>query len=80
MTPRLKNGLFVTLIFLCGWFSSQALAGQPHMQAALAALGTAENQLVKAAPDKGGHRAKALALVRQAKIQVKAGIAYDAIR
>lgn len=78
MGPRLKSGLMLTLIFLCGWLSGQAAAGQPHMQAALVALNTAENQLVKAAPDKGGHRVKAIALVRQAKTEVKAGIGYDA--
>lgn len=80
MAPRLKTGLFILITFLGGWFSGQALALQGHMQAALMALTTAENQLLKATPDKGGHRVKALALVRQAKAEVKAGISYDASR
>lgn len=48
---------------------------QPHMQAALAALTSARNNLDKANPDKGGHRAKALDLIKQAIDEVNAGIA-----
>src|SRR6185436_2645266 len=39
---------------------------QPHMTAALAALESAKNNLERATGDKGGHRAKALDLVREA--------------
>ena|SRR5262252_7970840 len=48
---------------------------QPHMQAALDALTSARNNLDKAQPDKGGHRAKAIDLVKQAIDEVNAGIA-----
>lgn len=47
---------------------------QPHMTAAVAALESAKNNLERATADKGGHRAKALDLVRDAIDQVKKGI------
>jgi hypothetical protein len=47
---------------------------QPHMQAALTALESARNNLDKATPDKGGHRAKAIDLVKSAIDEVKLGI------
>lgn len=52
-------------------------ADQPHMQAALDALRTAQRELEAATEDKGGHRVKALRLVRQAIDQVDKGIRYD---
>ena len=60
---------------------SAPLAGapdQPHMTAALAALESARNNLERATSDKGGHRAKALDLVKDAISEVKRGI--DAAR
>jgi hypothetical protein len=56
---------------------TSAKADQPHMQAALDALRAAERQLKEATPDKGGHRVKALQLVRDAITQVEKGIEYD---
>jgi hypothetical protein len=50
---------------------------QPHMRAALAQLKSAREQLDKAKPDKGGHRAKALALTKEAIDQVQKGIEHD---
>jgi len=47
---------------------------QPHMQAALDALRSAQTNLEKATADKGGHRAKAMDLVKQAIDEVKLGI------
>jgi hypothetical protein len=52
-------------------------ADQPHMQAALQSLQTAKAQLQRADRDKGGHRARAEALVEQALAEVRAGIAFD---
>jgi hypothetical protein len=52
-------------------------ADQPHMQAALQALGNARAELQQATHDKGGHRARALKLVDQAMAEVQAGIAFD---
>lgn len=51
---------------------------QPHMQAALAALESAKNNLERATADKGGHRGKALDYVKDAISEVKKGI--DAAR
>jgi len=47
---------------------------QPHMQAALDALESARNNLDKANADKGGHRANAIQLVKDAIAEVKLGI------
>lgn len=47
---------------------------QPHMRAALAALESAKNNLERATSDKGGHRANALDLVKDAISEVKKGI------
>ena len=54
----------------------QALAAQPHMDAALSALQTARSELNAAIADKGGHRVKALADIDDAIHEVKAGIEY----
>ncbi|MBI5612869.1 MAG: hypothetical protein HY942_07380 [Gammaproteobacteria bacterium] len=54
-----------------------AAADQPQMHAALSSLKEAERHLEKATTDKGGHRAKALELVRDAIREVNRGIAYD---
>lgn len=50
---------------------------QPHMQSALSSLKSAQQQLEKATADKGGHRVKAMALTRDAILQVEKGIAFD---
>lgn len=50
---------------------------QPHMYAALQQLNAAHAQLAKGSSDKGGHRAAAMRLTRDAIEQVKKGIAYD---
>jgi len=50
---------------------------QPHMESALDHLQEAQVQLQKAQHDKGGHRARALALVERAKAEVKAGMKFD---
>lgn len=49
-------------------------APQPHMKAALQALENAAASLEKAADDKGGHRVKAIGLVKDAIDQVQRGI------
>lgn len=57
--------------------AGRVTADQPRMQLALDNLERAENNLEHASNDKGGHREKALDLVRQAKDEVKKGISYD---
>ncbi len=64
-----KNGLSKTA-------ASATTKSQPHMTAALAALGTAYSELNSAAHDKGGFRVKAMADVQTAMANVTAGINY----
>lgn len=56
--------------------SGVAMAQQPNMQNALNALFSARSSLQMAAPNKGGHRDRAITLVNQAIAEVEAGIAY----
>ena len=51
-----------------------ATPDQPHMERAKDALESAKNNLERATADKGGHRAKALDLVKDAISEVKKGI------
>ncbi len=48
---------------------------QPRMKAALTATASAIRQLEKAAPNKEGHRVKALGHLREAEKEIKLGIA-----
>ena len=50
---------------------------QPKMRQALDSLRSAERALENATHDKGGHRAKALQLTKQAIDEVQAGIKFD---
>jgi hypothetical protein len=50
---------------------------QPHMRLALDALRSAEHHLGEATGDKGGHRLRAIQLVRQAEAEVQRGIEWD---
>lgn len=76
MKTQFKLGVAAVSLFLLGLVSGQALAGQPHMQNALAALDTAQSELKSAEADKGGHRANAMRLVAQAKDEVRAGMRF----
>ena len=62
--------------------SSNLMVAQPaetqtHMSAALDHLQQAEKELEAASHDKGGHRVKAISLIKQAEAQVQQGIQYD---
>ena len=59
-----------------GLVNSASAEPQPHMKVALTHLEQAKAALEKAAPDKGGHRVKALELTEQAIVQVRDGIEY----
>jgi hypothetical protein len=54
----------------------QARGPHPHIQTARRALVVADRQLSEAAHDYGGHRAKALELVKQAQAEVQEALAY----
>jgi hypothetical protein len=49
---------------------------QPNMEGALGHLRQAEASLAKAESNKGGHREKAMELIKQAESEVRAGMAY----
>jgi len=51
-----------------------AAQDQPHMTAALAALESAKNNLDHATADKGGHRGRAIDLIKDAIDEVNKGI------
>ena len=51
-------------------------ADQPHMDQALGHLHAAQSELEKAEADKGGHRANALKLTRDAIAEVQRGIEF----
>jgi hypothetical protein len=53
-----------------------AMAAQPNMQAALGSLQAARAELVKATPNKGGHRERAIQFVDSAIGETRAGIGY----
>ncbi len=76
----LSLSLVATGGFLAGLVvaSGTASAQQPSMRSALDSLLSAQASLQQAAPNKGGHRDRALSLVNQAIVQVRAGIAFAA--
>jgi hypothetical protein len=76
--PFASGWLAVPAAFLAGAVvaSGVAVAQQPNMQNALNALFSARSSLQMAAPNKGGHRDRAITLVNQAIAEVEAGIAY----
>ncbi|WP_095201897.1 hypothetical protein [Mesorhizobium carmichaelinearum] len=59
--------------------ATSAEAAQPHMNKALNDLQAALNQLQAALPDKGGHRVKAIALVKDAIDETTKGMAVGAM-
>jgi predicted transcriptional regulator len=70
----------VLLVVLSGSSSrmeAQQPERQPNMSAALNHLREAERSLEAATHDKGGHRVKALKLVKEAIAEVEQGVRYD---
>ena len=55
-----------------------AIGAQPHMEATIGILQSARAELVKATPNKGGHRERALGLIDQAIGEGRAGMAFAA--
>ena len=77
MRKKIVTALLFTAVLATGFIAGHAGAAQPAMQAALRQLRAAENSLDHATTDKGGHRARALALTRDAIAEVERGIEYD---
>jgi len=79
MRTGLKAGLGVVGLaaaLATGVFVGEALASQPHMQAALDYLRSARSELLAAEANKGGHRAEAIRLTNEAIRETEAGIEY----
>jgi len=74
---RIFTMLLLVLTLSTGLFVGRATADQPHMQSALEFLRSARAELDRADSDKGGHRARAIALVKDAIVEVERGIQYD---
>lgn len=55
-----------------------AIGAQPHMAETITILQSARAELVKATPNKGGHRERALGLIDQAIGEVRAGMGFAA--
>jgi hypothetical protein len=72
----------LALLFSLGLYSivhaqtAQMARHEPHMSAAMGHLEQAKAELEKAAPNKGGHRERAMQLVDQAMQQVQEGEQY----
>ena len=78
MQKKIWTGLAVAAMaatLTAGVFIGEALAAQPHMQAALEALHTARAELQEASRNKGGHRVEALRLTNEAIRETEAGMA-----
>ena len=69
--------VFAVALLLGATTIAAAVPDQPFMQAARGDLQTAKRELQRATANKGGHRAKAIALTNQAIAQVNQGIDYD---
>jgi hypothetical protein len=77
MRRAFASTLAAALVFAAGLVLGGAIvarADQPHMERALSQLQAALGELQEAAHDKGGHRAKAVDLVKNAIEQVQLGI------
>jgi len=72
-----KSLLALALLAGLAFTVRPAGADQPHMEAALEALKSAESHLEKATADKGGHRNAALQATRSAMEHVRKGMRYD---
>lgn len=77
MRRSILRGSLLVLVLLVGFVAGQVSAAQPMMQQALTHLRAAKRSLDKATDDKGGHKARAMALVDQAIDEVEKGISFD---
>ncbi len=75
---RFSAALYLLTGMGLGFLAAACAAGadQPNMQAALGSLQTARQQLIQAAPNKGGHRERAINFVNATINETEAGIAY----
>ena len=53
-----------------------AIGAQPHMAETVTLLQSARAELAAATPNQGGHRERALGMIDQAIVEVRAGMAF----
>ena len=73
---RLQAAAVAFVAAMAGLGSGIALASQPQMEGALRSLLSAQSQLERVTLNKGGHAARARALVANAINEVQAGIQF----
>ncbi|MDT7952149.1 MAG: hypothetical protein RQ966_11665 [Acetobacteraceae bacterium] len=73
---RLRIVVIVLIAAAAGFGGGVALASQPQMEGALRALMSAQNELERVTMNKGGHAARARALVAKAIAEVQSGIEF----
>jgi len=76
MTRKILAVVFAAMLII-GSTAGICAAEEPHMRAALEHLREAKEHLEKAAPNKGGHREKAIELINHAIEQVEKGIRFS---
>ena len=74
MLKKNKRMLIVALAAVAIGFAGGAIAAQPHMYNAKAALENARTELNVAEHNKGGHRDRAISLINEAIHEVTEGI------
>ena len=73
---RISTAAALVALFTVGAIQTASAVNQPNMHEALRLLNQAEAKLRAAKPNKGGHRAKALQLIAEAKKEVHLGIQH----
>lgn len=71
------QAVFVALTFAACAASSAFAEKQPQMHAAINSLENALTHMQAAEDDKGGHKAKAIRLVKEALAELRAGVKFD---
>jgi len=77
MRRNILRSLVLIVLLAVAFISGQLSAAQPQMQAALSNLREARRHLEAATSDKGGHRERALQLVKDAIDETEKGITFD---
>jgi len=67
-----RFGLMMTVAAAAGGLAVTAVAEEPHLAQALAALDDANGYLSQTSNNKGGHPQKAMALIAQAEAEIRA--------
>ena len=67
-----RFGLMMTVAAAAGGIAVTAVAEEPHLAQALAALDDANGYLSQTSNNKGGHPQKAMALIAQAEAEIRA--------